>query len=43
MTSKISKTPKNKTQKNPTIQGEILEKKEGWISIHIYGEPYERG
>ena len=25
------------------IQGNIIEKKGGWITAHIYGEPYDRG
>lgn len=47
----MKKTRKNQrvvstriTRKNPLrIQGHILEKKEGWVSLHIYGEPFERG
>lgn len=48
----MTKTHKNqrvvsssqKTLKKPLqIKGHILEKKEGWISLHIYGEPFERG
>jgi hypothetical protein len=31
------------TKKNIKINGKIISKKEGWVSIHIYGEPYERG
>ena len=36
--------PKNKTRKRTVkIQGKIIEKREGWIVAHIFGEPYERG
>jgi hypothetical protein len=43
---------KNRTRKNhsslvsndlPKIYGKILSQKEGWIIIHIFGKPYERG
>lgn len=52
LTNKLSKhnsAKKTKTQKNKPlkshskINGKLLSKKEGWIKIHIYGEPYERG
>lgn len=33
----------NKTRKYRKIHGKILEEKEGWVNIHIYGEPYQRG
>ena len=32
-----------KKQKKPIIQGEIIDTKEGWIKIRIYGKSYERG
>jgi hypothetical protein len=40
---KKNKKRKNKTQKIPKIQGEILSKKEGWITLQINGSPYQRG
>ena len=42
MTYKKNKN-KNKTLKKRKIHGEILEEKEGWVSIHIYGDAYNRG
>lgn len=41
-TKKI-KTTKLVTKKHININGTILSKKEGWISVHVYGDPYERG
>ena len=40
--SKESKSLR-KRHKSPKINGHILERKESWISLHIYGEPFERG
>ena len=37
---------KNVTRKNQTshkLNGKITEEKAGWKSIHIYGDPFERG
>ena len=33
----------NTTRKKRNIQGEIIEVKEGWKKIRVYGRPYERG
>ena len=33
----------NTTRKKRNIQGEIIEVKEGWKKIRVYGKPYERG
>ena len=41
--TKKTKQHNNKTRKNRKVNGRILCKKEGWIHIHIYGAPYERG
>ena len=41
-TKKI-KITKLTTKKNIKLNGKIISKKEGWVSIHIYGEPFERG
>lgn len=41
--TKKTKQRNNKTRKSRKVNGEILCKKEGWIHVHIYGEPYERG
>lgn len=30
-------------KKNERVNGELLYKKEGWITLHIYGNPYQRG
>lgn len=40
---KYNKNPNNKTKKTRSISGSLIEEKQGWKSIHIYGSPYERG
>jgi len=40
------KTMKNKTEKRTIsqyIHGKIIDKKDGWVIVNIYGEPYKRG
>lgn len=41
----MNKTRKNRTSKKNHIpvNGEILEEKDGWKKLRIYGKPYERG
>jgi hypothetical protein len=33
----------NVTRKKRNIQGEIIEVKEGWKKMRVYGKPFERG
>lgn len=43
-TKKIKKNSKTFRNKKPNgICGTIIERKNGWKSLYIYGEPYERG
>lgn len=42
-TKKNDNNIKSRTLKNKKINGKIIEKKEGWIILKIYGDPYERG
>lgn len=37
------KTYKIQKEKHGKIHGEIISKKEGWVIVHVYGEPYQRG
>lgn len=40
---KNKKKQKTMKIKNNKIQGNIISKKEGWVTLHVYGEPYQRG
>lgn len=42
-TKKSSHSNGNKTKKNKHINGHIIDRKQGWITLHIFGDPFERG
>lgn len=39
----MNRTRKNRISSKNKINGELIEEKEGWKKIRVYGEPYERG